>query len=177
MRSNLTALIGGASVAVLAASAATAAIAAAAPGAGAVLDEVVVTAQKREQSLKDVPAAVTAISQDTLLARGATTISDISTYVPGLNVGSGTGGTTLVIRGINTGADAAAASGVTIDGAPIGSSSSFVSGSSTSFDLEPSDIRRVEVLRGPQGTLYGASTLGGLVSYVTRRASLTDFGA
>jgi outer membrane receptor protein involved in Fe transport len=139
-------------------------------------DEIVVTAQKRAESVLDVPVAVTAIRQETLLERGATTISEISAFTPGLQVGSGRAGTVLTIRGINSGNDPAAATGVIIDGAPIGSSSAFAAGGSNAFDLDPSDIQRVEVLRGPQGTLFGASTLGGLVAYVTRRPSLTQFG-
>ncbi|WP_189338490.1 TonB-dependent receptor [Sphingobium sp. SCG-1] len=138
--------------------------------------DIIVTARKRDETELNVPAAVTVIRQEDLIARGATNLRDISSFVPGLNIGTGVGGNTVIIRGINTGADASATSGVVIDGAPTGSSSSFLQGGSSQFDLDPSDIRQVEVLRGPQGTYYGASTLGGLVSYVTRKPSLTDFG-
>ena len=138
--------------------------------------DIIVTAQKREESILTVPGSVTAVQQRDLIARGATSLIDLAAYVPGLNIGTGVGLTSVIIRGINTGLDASAASGVIVDGAPIGSSSAFGLGGSAQFDLDPSDIKRIEVLRGPQGTLYGASTLGGLVSYVTRPASLTDFG-
>ena len=145
-------------------------------GQDSVLDDIIVTAQKRQESALDIPVAVTAVSQETLLERGATNLSEISAFTPGLQVGSGRAGTLLTIRGINSGNDPAAATGVVVDGAPIGSSSAFAAGGSNAFDLDPSDIQRVEVLRGPQGTLYGASTLGGLVSYVTRRPSLSSIG-
>lgn len=174
MINRLTILAGASVLALMLAAEPSRAATAAAP---TTLEEIIVTAEKREQSLKDVPAAVTAIQQETLIARGATSLADMASFVPGLNVGAGTAGNTVVIRGINTGSDAAAASGVTIDGAPIGSSSSFLSGSSNAFDLGVYDIQRLEVLRGPQGTLYGASTLGGLVSYVSRRPSLSGYGA
>ncbi len=77
-----------------------------------------------------------------------------------------------MIRGINTGADFGQAVGITVDGAPIGPSSSFQSGGASSLDLDPIDLERVEVLKGPQGTVYGANSLAGLVSYTLREPDL-----
>jgi outer membrane receptor protein involved in Fe transport len=137
--------------------------------------EIVVTAQKREETITNVPASVTVLSAKNLIDRGATTLQDIAGLVPGLAIQPGDGGTQVVIRGINTNADSSATSGIIVDGTPIGSSSSFLQGGSSAFDMNPADLQRVEVLKGPQGTLYGASTLGGLISYVSRAPNLTDF--
>lgn len=149
-----------------------------APGTPEVADnpDIVVTAQKRSESALTVPVSVTAISQETLINRGATSLADIQAFVPGLNVGTFLGGGTVIVRGLNTGSNQSSTTAVVVDGAPLGSSSSFLLGSGNPLDLNPYDLQRVEVLRGPQGTLYGASSLGGLVSYVTRRAALDHIG-
>jgi iron complex outermembrane recepter protein len=147
------------------------------PGAeeNADVGEIIVTARKGKERLIDVPSAVSAVQQTELVGRGITTLGDLTAVVPGLNMSPNIGGSNVILRGINTGSDNAAASGITVDGIPVGSSSSFAQGGSSGFDLDPFDLERVEVLRGPQGTLYGASTLGGLVSYVTRKPSVDEF--
>jgi iron complex outermembrane receptor protein len=104
-------------------------------------------------------------------------LSDLAAYVPGLNVQpSGADANRLIIRGLTTGPnDLSPTVGVYVDDAPFGSNSGFALGALFSPDLDPSDLERVEVLRGPQGTLYGASTLAGLVKYVTKAPDLEDF--
>ena len=81
----------------------------------------------------------------------------------------------IVLRGINTGGVGATVA-TYVDETPYGSATSLANGAVLTPDLDPSDIDRVEVLRGPQGTLYGANSLGGLVKYVTTLPSTTTLG-
>lgn len=144
------------------------------PARTAVLEEVIVTAQKREQRLIDVPVPVTAISGPTLIENNEVRLQDYFGAIPGLNLTTdANGGAILSIRGLTTGGGNPTTS-VTIDGVPFGSSSSYGAGPSLFPDIDPSDLERVEVLRGPQGTLYGASSLGGLVNYVTAEPSVNQ---
>jgi outer membrane receptor protein involved in Fe transport len=147
--------------------------------ASAVLEEIVVTAQKRAEPLERVPAAITALSQQFMDTVQATSLSDLASYIPGLNVqSSGTDANRLVIRGLTTGPnDISPSVGVYVDDAPFGSNSGFALGALFSPDIDPSDLERVEVLKGPQGTLYGASTLSGLVKYVTKAPDPNKFDA
>lgn len=140
--------------------------------------DIVVTAQKRSERANEVPGALTAISGDRLNQLGVEGLQDLAGFVPGLTLaGTDRSQSTLIIRGVTTSSTAASASvGVVIDGVPVGSSSSYALGGSVPLDVNPADLERVEVLRGPQGTLYGASTLGGLISYVTKAPSLTRVG-
>ena len=134
---------------------------------GPQLEEVIVTAQKKTENLLDVPVPVTAISAQSLIDTNQLRLEDYFTQVPGLTVTpSGYGVPQLAIRGITTGGFTNPSVGITVDDVPYGSSSGIASGQEvTNFD--PNDLQRVEVLRGPQGTLYGASALGGLLKYVT----------
>ena len=136
------------------------------------LQEVVVTAQKRSENLLDVPIPVTAISADTLVSNNQLRIQDYFSSVPGFSV-SPVGATgsyqTLAIRGISTGIIENPTVGVTVDDVPFGTSTSNGGGGTGQIvpDVDPSDLARVEVLRGPQGTLYGAASMGGLLKFVT----------
>jgi len=133
------------------------------------LPAVVVTANKRAEKLQDVPMAVSAISADDLRREGANSFADYATQVPGLNViSTAEGQTQLVLRGITSGSGQAnSAVSTYIDDAPYGSSTVYAGGGLLTPDLDPADLERVEVLRGPQGTLYGSNSLGGLVKFVT----------
>ncbi len=133
------------------------------------LDKVIVTAQKREQALIDVPASVTAVSAERLSGAGLTRLEDYAAQVPGMSITAlSRGFTSVVLRGISTGiSQATPATAFYIDEAPIGSITAYATGSTVTPDLDPYDLRRVEVLKGPQGTLYGAGAVGGLVRYVT----------
>jgi iron complex outermembrane receptor protein len=130
------------------------------------LEEVLVTAQKREERLRDVPVPVTVISADTLVETNQLRLLDYSTSVPGLNVTSLSRGLqSLSIRGITTSAGSNQTVGVIVDDVPY---SSLVGSAALAVpDIDPGELVRVEVLRGPQGTLYGASSLGGLIKFVT----------
>ena len=139
------------------------------------LREVIVTAQKREERLQDVPVPVTAITADTLVEANQLRIQDYYSSVPGLSMTSqGNGDVTLAIRGITTGYATNPSVGVTIDDVPYGSSSLLSNGSIYLPDIDPSDLARIEVLRGPQGTLYGASSIGGLLKFVTADPSTQE---
>lgn len=138
------------------------------------LEEIVVTAQKREQRLLDVPIAITAISADQLNARGVTNASGLGGVVPNLFYRDNPGSRsipTIGIRGSITGQPAIWVDppvGLYIDGVYVGKSQGSI------FDIV--DLERVEVLRGPQGTLFGRNTEGGAINFVTRKPSGTFKG-
>jgi iron complex outermembrane recepter protein len=138
------------------------------------LQEVVVTAQKRSERLQDVPVPVTALSTESLLQQNQVRLQDYATSVPGLNVAPQPAfGQVLSIRGITTGPGENPSVGITIDDIPFGSST-YVGYGAVVPDLDPADLARIEVLRGPQGALYGASSLGGLIKFVTADPSTSE---
>jgi iron complex outermembrane receptor protein len=132
------------------------------------LTELVVTAQKREEHLQDVPVPVSVISTDALLASNQLRLQDYYTRVPGLSIAPNAtaGAEVLSIRGVTTGGFTNPTVGITVDDVPYGAST-YSGGNDVVPDIDPGDLARVEVLRGPQGTLYGASSLGGLLKFVT----------
>ncbi|MGH8261975.1 MAG: TonB-dependent receptor plug domain-containing protein, partial [Steroidobacteraceae bacterium] len=133
-----------------------------------VLEEIIVTAQKREERLQDVPVPVTAISGEALAASNQLRLEDYYTRIPGLSLTTVQpfGSSTIAIRGVVTGYYQSPTVGIVVDDVPYTSSTTVGFGNAVS-DFDPSDLSRVEVLRGPQGTLYGASSMGGLIKYVT----------
>lgn len=142
------------------------------------LEEIVVTAQKKIENIQDVPLAVNAISSETLEKYSYTQLSDYAATVPGLQVDSGgaPGFGTITLRGISTGnLYGSTTTAVYVDDVPVGSSASYSYGASyDGLDLLPYDLNQVEVLKGPQGTLYGASSMGGLLKYVLGTPDLTQ---
>ena len=129
--------------------------------------EVIVTAQKREERLLDVPVPVTAVSAETLTDYNQLRLQDYFSNLPGFNVTpSAQSYQQLSIRGITTGPFTNPTVGVVVDDVPFGAATSLA-GASAIPDIDPGDLARVEVLRGPQGTLYGASSMGGLLKFVT----------
>ena len=130
-------------------------------------DEIVVTAEKRDQTLREVPQSISVLPQAVLERQQAASFQDYLALVPGLSIQQPTpGNARLVLRGVNTGGVSATV-GVYVDDVPFGSSSGLVNGSGLAADLDTFDVARIEVLRGPQGTLYGASSLGGILKFVT----------
>jgi outer membrane receptor protein involved in Fe transport len=128
---------------------------------------IVVTAQKREQVLIDVPQSITVVGEETLERNQAKNFQDYLKLVPGLQLTQSTPGQgRLVLRGINTGGVASTVA-VYVDETTFGSSSGLVNGAILAGDFDTFDVDRIEVLRGPQGTLYGASSLGGVLKFVT----------
>jgi outer membrane receptor protein involved in Fe transport len=139
--------------------------------AGAVIEEIIVTAQKRDQTLAEIPMSVTVLDGDMLATQQADNFQDMLALVPGLSISGSTRGVTrLTLRGINTGGVAATV-GVYVADTPFGSSTSLANGAILSGDFDTFDLARIEVLRGPQGTLYGASSLAGVMKYVPNPAS------
>jgi len=135
---------------------------------GSQLEEVVVTAQKRAERLQDVPVPVAAVTADALLEQNLLRARDFFSSVPGLDLQFINGRSNLAIRGITTGpATGNPVVGYTVDDIPFGSSAGLAGLFGIAPDLDPSELERIEVLRGPQGTLYGASSMGGLLKYVT----------
>jgi len=141
------------------------------------IEEVVVTASRRAESTRDVASAITALTGDDLERINASQFEDFATHTPGLSYSTaGAGRNVVAIRGVTSGGrQASAGVGVYIDDVPIGSSSSF-SGGSNAADYNVFDLDRIEVLSGPQGTLYGANALGGLIKYVTTPPDRDSFG-
>jgi len=127
---------------------------------------IVVTARKREETLQNVPVAVTAVSGEVIERRGFAQVKDVAQLTPSLNTNSdSTGRVFIAIRGIGTTLVGTVQPGVGI----------FIDGiyqPNTAYLNNPLvDVQRVEVLRGPQGTLYGKNTLGGAINVVTRQPS------
>lgn len=140
-------------------------------------DEIVVTAQKREQRLIDVPASVSVVGGATLERQQATGLSDYAKLVPGLQLNaSSPGQARLVLRGVNTGSISSTVA-VYQDETVFGSSSGLINGATLTGDFDTFDIARIEVLRGPQGTLYGANALSGLIKFVPNAPNATKFEA
>ena len=163
-----TALLGGA-MAVLPG----AALAAADQG----IETVVVTASKRAEKLQSVPMGVSALTGASLAQLNAVSFADYVSRIPALSSSaSDAGHTQLILRGINAGGVGATV-GTYLDETPYGSSNSLANGTITTPNIDTFDIARVEVLRGPQGTLYGANTLGGLLKFVTNAPDPTGFAA
>jgi iron complex outermembrane receptor protein len=133
------------------------------------LSTVVVTASRRSETLEKVPLAVSVVSNFDIQRKHLQNFSDYAADVPGLNVVSSQPGLTeLSLRGISSGSGQPSASvGVYIDDTPFGSSSVFAGGAALTPDIDPSDLERLEVLSGPQGTLYGAGALGGVIRFIT----------
>lgn len=132
---------------------------------------VIVTAQKKADSLQNVPMSVSVVEAGSLLKNGQSSLNDFYATVPGLSVNDrGSGRTTLVVRGVSAGDQLNPTVGVSVDDVPYGSSTLDFSIS----DLDPFDIDHIEVLRGPQGTLYGASSMGGLIKYVMVQPDLHE---
>ncbi len=140
-------------------------------------DEVIVTAQKREQSLIEVPLSVTVLDGGNLELQQADTFLDYIGQVPGLSIEQATpGASRLILRGVNTGSIGSTL-GIYVDETPFGSSTSLGNAAILAGDFDTFDLERVEVLRGPQGTLYGANSLGGVLKFVTQAPKLGVYEA
>ena len=143
------------------------------------LSTIIVTADKRSEPLQHVPMAVSVLTQTQLHRQSANSFADYVAQVPGLNaISSGEGWTQLVLRGITSGSHQPNATvGTYIDDTPYGSSTIYAAGSMLTPDIDPGDLERIEVLHGPQGTLYGSNTLGGLIKFVTTPPDTTQASA
>lgn len=134
------------------------------------VEELIVTAQKREQRLLDVPISVSAFSGRQMAEAGITDLQSLSFAVPGLLVAeTGANQRRISIRGIGNVFGGASLVGVYLDEASV------VGLPSNHLDLRIYDIERVEVLKGPQGTLYGQGSVGGTIRYITKDPQLDGF--
>ncbi len=135
------------------------------------IEEVVVTARKREESIADVPIAITALTDQNIVDMSARKIGDFLQVAPGVNsLDSGSGIVSVAIRGVSTDLGGSA-NGYYVDEVPF-------TGVTTPIypDLRAFDIHRVEILRGPQGTLFGDGSMGGTVRFLTNQPDTTAFG-
>jgi iron complex outermembrane recepter protein len=139
------------------------------------LEEIVVTAAKREEKLHDVAMSITALSGEDLARRMELGYTDFAAQVPGLAIESlDPGRNRVILRGENVGGIGATIA-TTVDDIPFFMSGSQSNGVFFSANVDTYDLQRVEVLRGPQGTLYGASSEGGLIKYVTNAPNLNAY--
>ena len=138
-------------------------------------EEIIVTATKRSADIQDVAGAITAVGAQQLDDMGVDDFRELATAVPSLTfVPTSNSTTKIVLRGISTGNNydaTSSATGLYLDDVPMGSA--YGPGGT---EINLIDLARVEVLRGPQGTLYGAGSLGGTVRFVTRQPELDHFG-
>ena len=136
----------------------------------ATLEEVVVTAQKRAERLVDVPISIVALGSQELERREAFNLDQLGSAVPGLAVQSGPN-RRITLRGVSNIFGNASLIGIYLDEADV------TSVSAAQLDLSTYDLERVEVLRGPQGTLYGEGSAGGAVRLITKDPQLQNFDA
>jgi iron complex outermembrane receptor protein len=144
-------------------------------GKGDQLQEIVVTAQKRESTVQSTPISITAITGQDLQDRGITDISSIVQSVPGISMRtSGPGQTELEIRGMTSSGGNSSTVGFYLDDIPMTAPASAQNGKVV-IDPNLYDLNRVEVLRGPQGTLYGSGSMGGTVKLVSNAPNPAAF--
>ncbi len=138
----------------------------------AAIEEIVVTAQKREQAITDVPMSVQVLSGDELRENGIDSLPDVVKFVPGASVVSATapGFETIILRGIASGTTGDATVGYYVDDVAFGVTNLQIAPPTNMYDLE-----RIEVLRGPQGTLYGQGSMGGSIKIITPKPDTEEF--
>lgn len=141
------------------------------------LAEIVVTAEKRESTVQKVPLSLTAISAAQIAAQGLTRLEDIAAETPGISMKQfSPGQTEYEMRGLPSSGGSMATVGLYVNDVPMAASANSFLGKSA-IDPDLYDMQRVEVLRGPQGTLYGAGSMGGTIKLITTPPNLTGFAA
>jgi iron complex outermembrane recepter protein len=145
------------------------------------LEEVTVTAQRRVQSVQDIPYNISVVSGDELTRTGTTGLNDLARIVPGLiyvDAGPAARGNTndLTLRGLRTdGPGGAGNNGTDVPAQTVNSVSTYFGETPVFFPIAMHDIERVEVLRGPQGTLYGSGAQAGTIRFIPRRPTFDAF--
>ncbi|MGC2030719.1 MAG: TonB-dependent receptor [Steroidobacteraceae bacterium] len=139
--------------------------------ANGALNEIIVTAEKHSESLQKVPLSIVAYTAETLAETGVEDFASLAARIPGVTLNSaGPGQSSYSIRGIASVGGNAPTTGLYIDETPILPSGG--DGATATIDPDLFDLARIEVLRGPQGTLYGASSMGGTVRFITNQPNL-----
>src|SRR6266480_5780011 len=139
------------------------------------LEEVIVTAQRREESLQNVPITIQALTGDTLAKLNVTTFDDYVKFLPNVTAqGLGPGQNNIYMRGLSTGVTGLQGSGVV---GPFPNVAVYLDDQSAqvpgrNLDIYAADLERIEVLEGPQGTLFGAGAQAGVVRYITNKPKL-----
>ena len=145
-----------------------------APDQTGVLDDIIVTAEKRSERLEKVPLSIAAYGSATLQEIGVQDFSSLAARIPGVSlISAGPGRSSYSIRGIASVGGNSPTTGLYVDETPILPSGG--DGANASIDPDLFDLARVEVLRGPQGTLYGASSMGGTVRLITHQPELSKY--
>jgi iron complex outermembrane receptor protein len=138
------------------------------------LEEIIVTAEKRESTVQATPIAMTALSAGDLTQENITSIQDLVGAIPGISLRTaGPGQTEYEMRGLASSGGSVATVGFYIDETPLSASAVALNGR-TVIDADLYDLNRTEVLRGPQGTLYGAGSMGGTIKLVTNQPKLHE---
>jgi iron complex outermembrane recepter protein len=139
------------------------------------LEEIVVTAEKRSSTVQDTPISMTAMSGDLMQQEGISNLTGVVQAVPGISVRTaGPGQTELEMRGLSSSGGSAPTVGFYLDDYPLTPPAAALNGKVV-IDPDLFDLNRVEVLRGPQGTLYGSGSMGGTIKLVTNPAKLNEF--
>ena len=141
---------------------------------GAAEEIIIVTASRRDATIRDLPMSVTAIAGDDLERQRLTSLTEVARWVPGLTVveQGARGADTMAYRGLNVGSLNASEF---LDNGSGGTVATYIGEIPLYLDLKTHDLERVEFLSGPQGTLYGAGTLGGAVRYIPHAPDLDEF--
>jgi iron complex outermembrane receptor protein len=148
---------------------------AAAAETGEELQEIVVTAEKRSSTVQETPISLSALSGADLQNQNITSVEDLAAQVPGVSMRTaGPGQTEYEMRGLTSAGGSTATVGFYIDETPLSASAVALNGR-TVIDPDLFDLNHVEVLRGPQGTLYGAGSMGGTIKLVTNQPELGKF--
>src|SRR6202142_3081781 len=139
------------------------------------IDEIVITAQKRTSTIQNTPISITAVSGYDLQARGITNFSTLAQSTPGVSMKSeGPGQTEIELRGMTSSGGNSPTVGFYLDDIPLTAPAGAQNGKVV-IDPTLYDLKRVEVLRGPQGTLYGSGSMGGTIKLITNHPDLQHY--
>jgi len=139
------------------------------------LEEVVVTAQKRISTVQTTPISITAVSGEDLLARGVASLASLAQGTPGVSLKTeGPSQTEIEMRGMTSSGGNSATVGFYLDDIPLAGPASAQNGHVV-IDPDLYDLNRIEILRGPQGTLFGSGSMGGTVRLISNQPNVTDF--
>jgi outer membrane receptor protein involved in Fe transport len=143
-------------------------------GGASSLDEIVVTAQKRVSTVQDTPISITAVTGDDLAARGVASLASLAQGTPGVSLKTeGPSQTEIEMRGMTSSGGNSATVGFYLDDIPLAGPASAQNGHVV-IDPDLYDLNRVEILRGPQGTLFGSGSMGGTVRLISNQPNLTE---